>query len=42
MGTKGRFKRSLFGYRPREVDEAIADREAALDEARQSSPAPSA
>ena len=32
MSTKGRFKRSLLGYRPRAVDEAIADREAALDE----------
>lgn len=34
MGTKGRFKRSLLGYRPRAVDEAIADREAALEEAK--------
>ena len=33
-GHKGRFKRSLLGYRPREVDEAIANREAALDEAK--------
>jgi hypothetical protein len=33
MSTKGRFKRSLLGYRPRAVDEAIANREAALEEA---------
>jgi hypothetical protein len=32
MGTKGRFRRSLLGYRPREVDAAIADREAALED----------
>jgi hypothetical protein len=34
MSTKGRFKRSLLGYRPRAVDEAIANREAALEEAK--------
>ncbi len=34
MSTEGRFKRSLLGYRPRAVDEAIADREAALEEAK--------
>jgi multidrug efflux pump subunit AcrA (membrane-fusion protein) len=34
MGTEGRFKRSLLGYRPSAVDEAIADREAALEEAK--------
>jgi hypothetical protein len=34
MGTKGRFKRSLFGYRPRAVDEEMANREAALEEAK--------
>jgi hypothetical protein len=32
MGTKRRFKRSLLGYRRREVDEAIAGRDAALEE----------
>jgi hypothetical protein len=32
MGAKGRFQRSLFGYRRREVDEAVAHREAALEE----------
>ena len=31
MGTKARFRRSLFGFRPRDVDEAIAWREAALE-----------
>jgi hypothetical protein len=31
MGTKARLRRSLFGYRPRDVDETIADREAALE-----------
>jgi hypothetical protein len=31
MSTRGRFKKSLFGYRRHEVDEAIADREAALE-----------
>ena len=31
MGTKGRFKRSLFGYRPGDVDEAIAKRDAQLE-----------
>jgi hypothetical protein len=31
MGTEGRLRRSLFGYRPRDVDEAIADREVALE-----------
>jgi hypothetical protein len=31
MGTKARLRRSLFGYRPRDVDEAIADREAQLE-----------
>jgi hypothetical protein len=31
MGTKARLRRSLFGYRPGDVDEAIADREAALE-----------
>ncbi len=34
MSTEGRFKRSLLGYRPRAVDEAIANREAALEEAK--------
>src|SRR3989442_15488338 len=34
MGTKGRFGRSLFGYRPRQVDEAIADREQGLKAAK--------
>ena len=34
MGTKGRFGRSLFGYRPRQVDEAIADREKGLKAAK--------
>jgi hypothetical protein len=34
MGTKGRFGRSLFGYRPRQVDEAIADREEGLKAAK--------
>jgi hypothetical protein len=34
MSTKGRFKRSLLGYRPGAVDEAIANREAALEEAK--------
>jgi hypothetical protein len=34
MGTEGRFRRSLFGYRPREVDKAIADREEALEAAK--------
>jgi hypothetical protein len=31
MGTKARLRRSLFGYRPGDVDEAIADREAQVD-----------
>jgi hypothetical protein len=31
MGTKARLRRSLFGYRPRDVDEAIAERDAQLD-----------
>ena len=31
MGTERPFKRSLLGYRPREVDEAIAAHEAAFD-----------
>jgi hypothetical protein len=31
MGAKARLRRSLFGYRPRDVDEAIAEREAALE-----------
>jgi hypothetical protein len=31
MGTKAHLRRSLFGYRPGDVDEAIADREAALE-----------
>jgi hypothetical protein len=34
MGTKGRFRRSLLGYRAREVDDDIANREAALEEAK--------
>ncbi len=34
MGTKSRFGRSLFGYRPRQVDEAIADREKGLKAAK--------
>jgi hypothetical protein len=34
MSTEGRFRRSLLGYRPRAVNEAIADREAALEEAK--------
>jgi chromosome segregation ATPase len=33
MSTRGRFKRSLFGYRRREVDKAIADRDAASEAA---------
>ncbi len=31
MGTRARFRRSLFGFRPRDVDEAIAEREAVLE-----------
>jgi hypothetical protein len=31
MGAKARLRRSLFGYRRRDVDEAIAEREAALE-----------
>jgi hypothetical protein len=31
MGTKTRLRRSLFGYLPRDVDEAIAERDAQLD-----------
>jgi hypothetical protein len=31
MGTKARLRRSLFGYRPRDVDEAIAERDAQLE-----------
>ena len=31
MGTKARLRRSLFGYRPRDVDEAIVERDAQLD-----------
>jgi hypothetical protein len=31
MGAKARLRRSLFGYRPRDVDEAIAEREEALE-----------
>jgi hypothetical protein len=31
MGAKARLRKSLFGYRPRDVDEAIAEREAALE-----------
>ena len=31
MGTKARLRRSLFGYRPRDVDEAIAKRDAQLE-----------
>jgi hypothetical protein len=34
MSAEGRFKRSLFGYRPREVDEAIANRDAELEACR--------
>ena len=30
MGTEARLRRSLFGYRPRDVGEAIADRDAEL------------
>jgi chromosome segregation ATPase len=33
MSTRDRFKRSLFGYRRREVDKAIADRDAASEAA---------
>ena len=31
MGTEARLRRSLFGYRPRDVDDAIADRDAQLE-----------
>ena len=31
MGAKARLRRSLFGYRPRDVDAAIADRDATLE-----------
>ena len=31
MGTKAHLKRSLFGYRPRDVDEAIAKRDAQIE-----------
>src|SRR5213593_933941 len=31
MGTKARMRRSLFGYRPRDVHEAIAERDAQLE-----------
>ena len=31
MGTEVRLRRSLFGYRPRDVDDAIADRDAQLE-----------
>jgi hypothetical protein len=31
MGTKARLRRSLFGYRPRDVHEAIAERDAQLE-----------
>ena len=31
MGTKARFRRSLFGFRPRDVDEVIAEQEAVLE-----------
>jgi hypothetical protein len=34
MDTKARLRRSLFGYRRRDVDEAIADREAQLEDRR--------
>jgi hypothetical protein len=34
MGTKARLRRSLFGYRPRDVDEAIAKRDAQLEAGR--------
>jgi hypothetical protein len=32
MGAKARFRRSLFGFRPRDVDEVIAEREARIRE----------
>jgi hypothetical protein len=31
MGMKARLRRALFGYRPRDVDEAIAERDAQLE-----------
>ena len=34
MGTKARLRRSLFGYRRRDVEEAIAERETALEAGR--------
>ena len=34
MGTEARLRKSLFGYRPRDVDEAIAERDAQLEASR--------
>ena len=34
MGTKAPLRRSLFGYRPRDVHEAIAERDAQLESSR--------